>query len=107
MLKHIAVSDLDVGMFVHKFEGGWFDHPFWKAKFLIEDADKLAAIRSSRLQTVVIDTARGRDLAPRNSATAPQTAAALAAYHPAFFRSSSPLPFFPTRQLYLITQPRQ
>ncbi len=79
MLKHIAVSDLDVGMFVHKFEGGWFDHPFWKAKFLIEDADKLAAIRSSRLQTVVIDTARGRDLAPRNCATAPQTAAALAA----------------------------
>lgn len=62
MLKQIAVSDVELGMFVHKFEGGWFDHPFWKAKFLIEDEDKLAAIRDSRVCTVVIDTARGRDV---------------------------------------------
>lgn len=62
MLKQIAVSELEVGMFVHKFEGGWFDHPFWKAKFLIEDADRLAAIRDSRVRAVVIDTERGRDL---------------------------------------------
>ncbi len=71
MLKHIAVSQVELGMFVHKFEGGWFDHPFWKAKFLIEDEDKLAAIRASRLRSVVIDTARGRDVA----APAPPTAA--------------------------------
>jgi HD-GYP domain-containing protein (c-di-GMP phosphodiesterase class II) len=64
MLKQIAVSDLQVGMFVHKFEGGWFDHPFWKAKFLIEDTEKLDAIRQSRVRAVVIDTERGRDLAP-------------------------------------------
>lgn len=87
MLKHIAVSDLDVGMFVHKFEGGWFDHPFWKAKFLIEDQAKLAAIRSSRLREVVIDTAKGRDLAPRNSATASQPA--LATNAPGFARIKS------------------
>lgn len=62
MLKQIAVSDLELGMFVHKFEGGWFDHPFWKAKFLVEDADKLATIKASRLRAVVIDTARGRDV---------------------------------------------
>lgn len=47
-------------MFVHKFEGGWLDHPFWKAKFLIENPAKLAAIRESRVRTVVIDTARSR-----------------------------------------------
>ncbi|WDA40189.1 HD-GYP domain-containing protein [Erythrobacter sp. BLCC-B19] len=63
MLKHIAVSDLELGMFVHKFEGGWFDHPFWKAKFLVEDADKLATIKASRLRGVVIDTSKGRDVA--------------------------------------------
>ena len=80
MLKHIAVSDLDVGMFVHKFEGGWFDHPFWKAKFLIEDEAKLAAIRSSRLRKVVIDTDKGRDLAQHNRATAPQPASATTAH---------------------------
>ncbi len=78
MLKQIAVSDLELGMFVHKFEGGWFDHPFWKAKFLIEDTEKLAAIRASKVRAVVIDTARGRDLAPAASA-APGTPAAPAA----------------------------
>jgi HD-GYP domain-containing protein (c-di-GMP phosphodiesterase class II) len=63
MLKHIAVDALEVGMFVHRFEGSWFDHPFWKSRFLIEDEDRLAAIRASRLQGVVIDTARGKDIA--------------------------------------------
>lgn len=81
MLKQIAVSDLELGMFVHKFEGGWFDHPFWKAKFLIEDTEKLAAIRASKVRAVVIDTARGRDLASAPAATcaAPETPAASAA----------------------------
>lgn len=76
MLKQIAVSDLDMGMFVHKFEGTWFDHPFWKAKFLIEDADKLTAIKDSRVQTVVIDTAKGRDLTPDAHQPGAQPAAA-------------------------------
>ena len=71
MLKQIAVSDLEMGMFVHKFEGGWFDHPFWKAKFLIEDAEKLAAIKASKLRAVVIDTAKGRDVAKPASAPRP------------------------------------
>lgn len=79
MLKHIAVSDVALGMFVHKFEGSWFDHPFWKAKFLIEDEDRLSAIRNSRLSAVVIDTARGRDVAAPEAGPAshstPQTAA--------------------------------
>lgn len=64
MLKQIDISELELGMFVHKFEGGWFDHPFWKAKFLIEDEARLAAIRDSKLRAVVIDTAKGKDLRP-------------------------------------------
>jgi len=82
MLKQIAVSDLELGMFVHKFEGGWFDHPFWKAKFLIEDDEKLATIKSSRVRAVVIDTAKGRDVgkpAPRPCEARPARPAALAA----------------------------
>lgn len=75
MLKQISVSQVELGMFVHKFEGGWFDHPFWKAKFLIEDADKLAAIRESRLRAVVIDTSRGRDVVAADSKHASQAAA--------------------------------
>jgi len=71
MLKQIAISDLQVGMFVHKFEGGWFDHPFWKSKFLVDDAEKLAAIKTSRLRAVVIDTDKGTDLTPTRSSAAP------------------------------------
>ena len=78
MLKQIPVSAVEIGMFVHKFEGGWFDHPFWKSKFLIEDEDKLLAIRQSRLRAVVIDTARGRDVAARS---APELTPAAAPSH--------------------------
>lgn len=62
MLKRIAVSDLEIGMFVHKMEGNWFSHPFWKAKFLIDDSGKLTTLRSSGLAGVVIDTSRGKDV---------------------------------------------
>ena len=76
MLKQIAVSQVEIGMFVHKFEGGWFDHPFWKTKFVIDDHAKLIAIRESRLRGVVIDTARGRDVSAQ---PAPAAASAPAA----------------------------
>ncbi|MFM7348615.1 MAG: HD-GYP domain-containing protein [Erythrobacter sp.] len=83
MLKQIPVSDLEVGMFVHKFEGNWFDHPFWKAKFLIEDEEKLAVIRASRVRGVVIDTARGRDLSSATRRPASARPAAPSAPTPA------------------------
>ncbi|MET4131406.1 HD-GYP domain-containing protein (c-di-GMP phosphodiesterase class II) [Porphyrobacter sp. MBR-155] len=67
MLKRVAIADLEVGMFVHKMEGNWFSHPFWKAKFLIDDAERLDTLRSSNLDGVVIDTSKGRDLAAANN----------------------------------------
>lgn len=51
-------------MFVHKMEGWWFNHPFWKAKFLIEDKERLAALQSAAMDAVIIDTAKGKDLTP-------------------------------------------
>lgn len=62
MLKEIPVSDLRLGMFVHKMNGGWFDHPFWKAKFLVDDAARLQTLKSSALKSVVIDTSLGEDI---------------------------------------------
>lgn len=82
MLKQIAVSELEVGMFVHKFEGSWFEHPFWKGKFLIEDAERLAAIRESRVRTVVIDTEKSRVLATAGH-DAPARPSAASAHAPA------------------------
>lgn len=74
MLKHVELSELEIGMFVHKMDGGWFDHPFWKSNFLIEDSKRLQILKSSKLRGVVIDTAKGRDVSP----PAPQATAASA-----------------------------
>jgi HD-GYP domain-containing protein (c-di-GMP phosphodiesterase class II) len=82
MLKHITISDVEMGMFVHKMKGSWFSHPFWKAKFLIDDEEKLLTLRSSNLRGLVIDTAKGKDLttAPDiKSASQPSTSGQAAA----------------------------
>ena len=62
MLKRIPVADLEIGMFVHKVEGRWFDHPFWRSQFLVEDTGRLSAIKESRVRSVVIDTDKGIDV---------------------------------------------
>ncbi|KQU49615.1 hypothetical protein ASG67_10805 [Sphingomonas sp. Leaf339] len=63
MLKSIRAQDATLGMYVQSFGGNWLSHPFWKAKFLISSLDDLAKIRASEV-AVMIDTARGCDIAP-------------------------------------------
>ncbi len=72
MLKRIDVSDLELGMFVHKLDGSWFKHPFWTAKFVLDDERTLDDLRCSDVPSVIIDTERGLDLrpAPNNRAAA-------------------------------------
>lgn len=70
MLKRVKISDVELGMFVHKLEGSWFKHPFWKSRFLLEEADMLADLRASELSSVIIDTSKGRDLRPRTAGPA-------------------------------------
>ncbi len=41
MLKRISTLDVELGMFVHKLEGSWFKHPFWKSRFLLQDEGML------------------------------------------------------------------
>lgn len=72
MLKQIALSDLELGMFVHKMQGNWFDHPFWKSKFLIEDDKSLRTLRASQLDSVIIDTTKGKDVARAEKTPAKQ-----------------------------------
>ncbi|MCB1980500.1 MAG: DUF3391 domain-containing protein, partial [Rhodoferax sp.] len=33
MLKRIPVSHVRLGMHVHKLDGAWLDHPFWRTRF--------------------------------------------------------------------------
>ncbi|MCR9178783.1 MAG: DUF3391 domain-containing protein [Erythrobacteraceae bacterium] len=62
MLKRISPAELELGMFIHKLDGRWFDHPFWKSQFLLDNNEKLRILKSSRVRGVVIDTSRGKDL---------------------------------------------
>ena len=64
MLKRIDVADVQLGMFIHKLEGSWFKHPFWKSKFLLEDRETLENLRFSDVDGVIIDIAKGKDAQP-------------------------------------------
>lgn len=61
VLKRIPTSEVRLGMYVHAFDGGWFSHPFWRARFVIRNSRQLSAIRDSKLDTLVIDTEQGAD----------------------------------------------
>ncbi|WP_281061203.1 HD-GYP domain-containing protein [Sphingobium sp. Sx8-8] len=65
MLKRIRTQDVELGMFLHKLEGSWFSHPFWKSRILLEDPDQLATLKASNVEWVQIDTERGADLTPK------------------------------------------
>ena len=64
MLKTIPPSQVELGMFVHKLEGSWLKHPFWKSRFLLDDPETLADLRDADIRGVVIDVSKGRDVAP-------------------------------------------
>lgn len=76
MLKNVGVHELEIGMFVHKMDGSWFDHPFWKSNFLIEDNKRLQVLKSSKLRGVIIDTSKGKDIVAPAPAAPPAPAAA-------------------------------
>lgn len=71
MLKKIAPSQVELGMFVHKLEGSWLKHPFWKSRFLLNDNQTLVDLRDSEVDAVVIDISKGKDIGPRPAAEAP------------------------------------
>lgn len=59
-MKHrIPIEQVRLGMYVVAFEGSWFRHPFWRARFLLDDPADLAKIRDSGIDALVIDDALG------------------------------------------------
>lgn len=85
MLKKIPVSDARLGMYLHKLEGAWIDHPFWKSRFVLDDAADLRALRASGIKDCWIDVSKGLDVAQGTPAQpapaggpAPATVAGLA-----------------------------
>lgn len=86
MLKKIDVQQLRVGMHLHAFEGAWTDHPFWRTRFVIEDAATLAKVHTSGVRECWIDVSKGLDV------LVPETAEAVAVAAPAMVRASPPAP---------------
>ena len=60
MLQHIKPDRVELGMFVHGFVGSWFDHPFWRKKFLLEDEDDLVVnvVRTVSHSEYIVSIAR-------------------------------------------------
>jgi len=64
MLKRIPVSRLRVGMHVNELCGSWFDHPFWRSRFLLKEESDLARIVDGGVREVWIDASKGLDDEP-------------------------------------------
>jgi HD-GYP domain-containing protein (c-di-GMP phosphodiesterase class II) len=66
MLKVVATKQVRLGMFIQELKGSWMDHPFWKKAFKLEDPADLKKLQASAIQEVVIDIAKGLDVAEQN-----------------------------------------
>ncbi|WP_281061186.1 HD-GYP domain-containing protein [Sphingobium sp. Sx8-8] len=60
MLISIDPYQVTMGMYVHAFKGSWFNHPFWRPRFVITDMDVLDRIRASDVEAVIIDSSKGK-----------------------------------------------
>ena len=63
MLKKIRVDQVRLGMHLHALEGAWMDHPFWKTRFIIREAEQLKKLQDSVIKEVWIDPEKGLDVA--------------------------------------------
>ena len=64
MLKKISTSDVTLGMYLQALDGPWLSHPFWKTKFVLNEAADLDALRASKVPAVWIDVSKGCDVGP-------------------------------------------
>ena len=63
MLKKIPVKSLRMCMHLHKLEGSWMSHPFWKSRFVIDSAADLHAVLTCGVKECWIDATLGLDVA--------------------------------------------
>lgn len=63
MLKKIPVSQLRIGMYLHKLDASWINHPFWRSAFLVSQQADIDKLVSSSISHVIIDTSKGDDVA--------------------------------------------
>ena len=83
MLKKIRVDQVRLGMHLHALEGAWMDHPFWKTRFIIREAEQLKKLQDSVIAEVWIDPGKGLDVVEEVAAPAPAAAPVTAVARPA------------------------
>ena len=71
MLKKIPTKSLSLGMHLHRLEGSWMDHPFWRARFLVEDAGVLKRLHECGVAECWIDVSLGSDIGSAEVAAPP------------------------------------
>lgn len=59
MRRRVNRDRVRLGMFIESFVGSWFDHPFWRSRFLLTDPEDLQRILDSKVEAVMIDLDRG------------------------------------------------
>jgi len=62
VLKRIAPDQLRLGMYVQEIPGPWMNHPFWRGSFKLEKYEDLKTLRSAKIDEILIDTTKGRDI---------------------------------------------
>ncbi|WP_402378231.1 DUF3391 domain-containing protein, partial [Isoptericola rhizosphaerae] len=113
MLKKVTSAEVCLGMYIHKFEGSWIDHPFWKARFLLHEPRDLQKIQDSAVTAVWIDIAKGLDCrSPSECSSAQQPAAvpepvAAPVAAPAALPAAAPTPETGTAPVAAISCPQE
>ncbi|NKJ43076.1 MULTISPECIES: HD-GYP domain-containing protein [unclassified Novosphingobium] len=59
MIRQIPPEHVKLGMFICGFGGSWFDHPFWRTRFVIASHDDLEKVHAADVPYVIIDESRG------------------------------------------------
>ncbi len=62
MIKSIPVTELRLGMYLHKLGGSWMKHPFIRSSFLLTDIKDIKRILDSGIKEVWIDDEKGEDV---------------------------------------------
>jgi hypothetical protein len=62
MLKRINPDKVRLGMFIEAVEGSWVENP-WRRRFLLDKANEVEKLKSSTVDAVVTNTAKGADVA--------------------------------------------
>lgn len=62
MIKTITAKQIKKGMYIHKLNCSWLDHPFARNQFKITEQKDISKLLSSGIKSLQIDTEKGLDL---------------------------------------------